>query len=152
MSHEERNTIASLITGILVALWMARRIWARWSAGAFDGPDGLQAWGQVVLWMIPVVIVAHIAAAILFNIGHAVATGESRPSFVRDERDAAINRRGMRAQAVLAGLMLLAGIAVLALGWSPVAALTLIFAGFPLGSIACDAVKLCAYRGGLSGA
>ncbi|SFR34650.1 hypothetical protein SAMN04488005_0686 [Yoonia tamlensis] len=149
MSYEERNTVAGLITSLIVLVYFGGRIWGTWADGGFDGPDGLTLWARTVLWMIPACVVVTIVVTILFNIGHAIFTGTANPSFVTDERDAHIGKRAMQLSMVLISAGFLLALGVLAIGASALVVLNLILASFALGAVASEVFKLAAYRFGL---
>lgn len=149
MSHEERNTVAALLTSLIVLSYFGSRIWTTWDAGGFDGPDGLTAWARTVLWMIPASIVVTIVMTIGFNILHAIVTNTPNPSFIVDERDAQIARRGNQVTMVVVGAGFFGSLVALALGRDALMVMNLILASFALGAVAGDLSKIAAYRFGL---
>lgn len=147
MSHEERNTLASALTALLVNGYFLWRVQQMFADGTSIAPDGLMIWARVMIWIIPVSIIASIAMIILASILWAIFTGEGKPRFLVDERDRDIQMKGMGATMLVATAGFLASIAALAWGLSPFIAFNIGFASFAVGSPAGDAVKLCFYRG-----
>ena len=146
MPSEERNTIVSLITSLLVNAWFIRRIMAMFADGTSTAPDGLQIWAQTLLWVIPVSIGATILLTILASILHGIFTGETRGSFVKDERDRQFELWGLGATMALAVAGFLGSMILLALGYSPFIAFNIIYLSFALGDIAGSVLKLALYR------
>ena len=66
MSHEERNTVAGLIAGILVNAWVILKLRRMFADGRLGGDDAVQVWAQAMLWVIPVGIALVIVVTILF--------------------------------------------------------------------------------------
>jgi len=149
MSHEERNTVASLITSLAVLIYFGARIWGTWAEGGYAGPDGPQIWARNVLWMIPICVGVTIVVTIGFNILHAIFTNTPKPSFVTDERDTHIGRRGMLVTMIVVSFGFIGSLILLALGWQVLVVLNAILAAFVLGDIAGSLSKLAAYRLGL---
>jgi Mn2+/Fe2+ NRAMP family transporter len=148
MGHEERNivtaVIANLIVNSVMILWLHRR----WVAGDFAGADGLTNWARTVIWAIPGSILLTILLVILANILFAIVNRDENPDTMVDERDKAFQMRGMAVTmiAVAAGFIL--SLAVLALGWSALVALTMIYFSFAIGDLTGNLVKLLSYRFG----
>lgn len=148
MTHEERNTAAGLIAGILVNIWVIWRLSNLFADGRLDGPDAVMIWARAMLWVIPVGIALVIAATIAFNILHAIATNEARPSFLVDERDKLISNFGMKVTMVVTSIGFIGMIVALAMGVSALAALIGMWFSFAAGSFAGDLAKMARYRMG----
>jgi hypothetical protein len=146
MSHEERNTLATALTALLVNGYFLWRVAGMFADGTSTAPDGLLIWARLMIWIIPVSILGSILMIILVSILWAIATGEGKPRFLVDERDRDIQMKGMGATMLLATAGFLGSIAALAWGASPFVAFNIGFAGFAAGSLAGDLVKLCLYR------
>ena len=148
MPYEERNAWVALIANVLIVSWFGWKVWTMSADGAFDGPDGLALWARTVLWMIPVSIVATIILSILFSIGASIATRDTDPSFVSDERDKRFSARGMIATMVVVSAGLIGGLVLLAFGGSAFVALNLILFSFAFGAFVSEALRLYFYRRG----
>ena len=148
MSHEERNTVAGLIAGILVNAWVILKLRRMFADGRLGGDDAVQVWAQAMLWVIPVGIALVIVVTILFNIAHAIATNEPKPSFVVDERDHAISGFGMKVTMIITSVGIIGMIVALAMGVATLTALIAMWFAFALGSFIGDAAKVVRYRRG----
>lgn len=146
MSHEERNNIVAIFVNLLTNAYVITRLHARWSAGAFDGPDGLMIWARTVLWVIPIAIVGTIVLTILANIVFAIVTRDEDPDVTVDERDKLFQMRGMAVTMVVASFGYVAALIALALGWDAIVVFTLIYAAFSAGDLIGNTVKLVSYR------
>lgn len=146
MPSEQRNTIVSLITSLIVNSYFLWRIKAMFADGTSIAPDGLQIWAQTLLWVVPVSIVATIVLTVLASILHGIFTGETKGIFVKDERDRQFELWGLGATMALAVVGFLGSMALLALGYSPFIAFNALYLGFALGDIAGSVLKLAMYR------
>lgn len=149
MDLEERNTIANIITTFIVLAVIGSKMWQMHLNGEFAGPDGVMIWARMVLWMIPACIVVIITVTILFNIAYSAMTGTEHATFLIDERDAAIGRRGMQVTMVVASIGFMLAIIAMALGWTAFAGLNIILIGFAAGDILGSLSKMAAYRFGI---
>jgi len=148
MTHEERNTYVAIFTNLFVMGYFIMRLIRLDGEGAFDAPDGLAVWAQTVLWIIPASIVMTIVLTIVFNILFAIATREESPSFVVDERDKMIGRRGMMATIFVASGGFILALIALAFGWTAFFALNVILFAFAGGDLFGSLFKLFFYRRG----
>ena len=148
MSHEERNTVAGIIAGILVNIWVIIRLQNLFADGRLSGDDAIKIWAQSMLWVIPVAIAFMIATTILFSIFHAIATNDAKPSFVVDERDHAISRFGMQVTMIATSVGFIGMIIALAMGVATLTVLIGVWFAFAIGSLAGDLAKLARYRRG----
>ncbi len=148
MSPEERNTFVSLLCNLLVNGYVIWRLREMFAAGAFNGPDALQVWAQMTLWVIGAAIVLTILLTIAFNIVFAIATGDHDPSFLKDERDAVFEMRGNGATTLLMVLGFIGSIVALAVGSSALTAFLILYFLTAAGSLMGDIVKLLSYRAG----
>lgn len=148
MSHEERNTVAQLISSLLVNAWFLNLLWTMFHDGTSTAPDGLQIWAQTMLWVVPAAIVGTIVMTILTRIVHGIITGD-RSGAIVDERDLKFQFYGMGATMFLAVAGFLSAMVLLALGYSGFVAFTAIYLSFFVGDIAGSLVKLGLYRCGI---
>ncbi|WP_018689038.1 hypothetical protein [Ahrensia kielensis] len=148
MNYQDRNNIVSIIVGLTVNSYIIFRLFEMNAAGQFDGPDAINVWAQMVVWMIPIGIISTIIGTILFNIGYGIITGNENPSLLVDERDKMFEQRGTMAIVILIGLGFVASILALALGWSAVVGFNIIYFSMALGSLTADFVKFISYRRG----
>ena len=148
MPSEERNTWASLAASLMVNLYFLRRILAMFSDGTSTAPDAMQLWARTVIWVVPISIVATVTLIVVASVVHTALSGEKQAVFLKDERDGKFELWGMGAMMLLVVLGFLAALSALALGYSGFIAFNLIYAGFALGDIAGNLVRLGLYRSG----
>jgi len=148
MTYQDRNNIVSILINLIVNGYIISRLIEMNATGAFDGPDAVNVWARMVVWVIPISIGATIIGTILFNIGYAIATGNEKPSFVVDERDKLFEQRGIIAVVVFAAFGFVTAIISLALGASALVGFNIIYFAMAIGSMADDAVKFISYRRG----
>ena len=148
MTYQDRNNVVSILINLIVNGYIVSRLFEMNAAGAFDGPDAVNVWARMVVWVIPISIAATIVGTILFNIGYAIATGNEKPSFLVDERDKLFEQRGIIAVVVFAAFGFVAAIISLALGASALVGFNIIYFSMALGSMADDGVKFISYRRG----
>ena len=146
MPSEQRNTIVSLLTSLIVNAYFFWRIAGMFADGTSEAGDGLQIWAQTVLWVVPVSIVATIVLTILASILHGIVTGERKGLFVKDERDRQFELWGMGATMAMAVAGFLGSMTLLALGYSPFIAFTVIYLSFALGDLTGSVLKLAMYQ------
>jgi heme/copper-type cytochrome/quinol oxidase subunit 2 len=144
----QREALSGLITTLIVSILFLWRLQGQHQAGAFAGPDALQAWARSVLILIAISIGIAIAVTVVTHIAQTALTGE-KPDDRRDERDRDIDRRALTWAWYLLSIGILGVIVDLALGASALRAMTLIL-GLCMGSeMFKDALKLWFYgRGG----
>ena len=149
MEHEERNAWAAIIAGLITFIYFGSTIWTGTASGGYGGVDGLSLWAWDVVWLIGGGIVVTIVVMIAFQILYAIVTNTRKPSFITDERDVTISRRGAQITlAVCSGGFILAVI-LLAMGWSAVAGLNCVLVGMAIGAFASDFYRIAVYRLGL---
>ena len=146
MPSEQRNTIVSQLTSLIVNAYFFWRIAGMFADGTSEAEDGLQIWAQTVLWVVPVSLVATIALTILASILHGIFTGETKGLFVKDERDRQFELWGMGATMAMAVAGFLGSMTLLALGYSPFIAFNVIYLSFALGDLAGSVLKLAMYQ------
>lgn len=149
MTHEERNNLVAIFVSLCVLGYISLRIWTQYHDGVFDQPDALKIWARTVLWAIPLSIVAMIIALILFTILHAIITRNPKPSFIVDERDNYIGRRGMMVTMFVSSGGFMVALICLALGWSAFAVFNVIFYSFGVGDLSGNLTKLYLWRRGV---
>ncbi len=148
MPYQDRNNVVSIIINLVVNGYIVLRLLAMNEAGAFEGPDAVNVWAKTVVWVIPISIVLTIIGTILFNIGHAIMTGDAKPSFVVDERDRLFEQRSMIAVTIFAAFGFIVAIVMLALNWSALFGFNIIYFSMALASLAGDVVRFISYRRG----
>jgi len=149
MSYSERNTFAALIVNIFTTSYMIIKLSALHKSGVFETSEALVAFGKAALWIIPISIAGTIIVSILFNILFSIATNQANPSFVKDERDAYFEHRGIITTMIFIGIGFISTMVVLSMGWTAVAAFTLLYFSFAAGDFFGNIVKIISYRAGV---
>lgn len=146
MSKEERSSLVSLLVNLGVDTFIILKLYGLWKIGAFEGAEGLQNWARAVLWCVPLAIGGTILLTVLGNIFQGMISGESTLGSLSDERDRQYQLRGMATTMVLATFGVLGGVVTLALGYSAIFGLTVIWFSMAAGALAGDIVRLLSYR------
>lgn len=95
MSYQEKRTIVSIISGLLIFGIYSAYIYSTYPE-QFHGPEvDFKFWGKAFLILLPVTIVARIIIFIIFGIVNKVAWNEDGPCF-EDERDKLIELKATR--------------------------------------------------------
>ncbi len=149
MEHEERNAVSALISGVVTFMLFGRDIWEGTVAGTYDTDQGLSLWAWDVLWLIGGGIVVCIVVLIAFQILYAIATNTENPTFVTDERDHMISRRGSLVTLFVISASFLIAVVMLSQNWGPLAAFNTILLGMFAGSMFADIYRVAVYRLGL---
>ena len=148
MIYKDRNNVVSIITFLIVNFYIVFRLFEMNEAGQFDGPNAVNIWARMVVWVIPISIGVTIVGTILFNIGYAIVTGNPKPSFLVDERDHLFDRRSSTAVVICAGGGFILAVVALAFGWSGFIGFNIIYFAMALGSLSADIIKFISYRRG----
>lgn len=95
MTYQEKKSIVSLVSAILIfaAFWLY--MYPQHPAGGLGSLQTFRYWGFFVLILTLVSIIAHIIISIIFNIIFRITTGEKEPRF-EDELDKIIALKSYR--------------------------------------------------------
>ncbi len=147
MSYQERQTIAYLISSMLVVAGYAVYLFQRYQAGSLDGTTISSSWGLVILTLVGAQIALSVLMSILITIVQAIRTREAQPE-LSDERDHLIELKAERISYAVFGVGFLIAMITLAAGLAPLVMLNVIvlslFGAWMVGSLA----KLYYYRRG----
>lgn len=146
MSFEEKNSIISLFTAVVVFGSYGFYLSGQFAAGYYDSPDAFTRAGRTILWLIGTGIVVQILSHILFSILFAIVTNDPKPSFRVDERDRQISFRGSKVGYGFSGTGITASMVALAVGWDPVLVFNLVVFSIAAGNILECLVKVVLYR------
>lgn len=141
MCPQERSSLISIATNLLVNAYVVWRLWPLYTDGALSGPDGPMVWANVVIWTIP----ASIALVILAHIAVAIATRHEAGPAV-DERDRLFQVRGMYVSVGACAVGMIGGLVVLANGWAPLVGFLVIYYAATLGDLIGNGVRIASYR------
>ncbi|MGZ9586701.1 hypothetical protein [Paenibacillus marinisediminis] len=95
MTYQEKKSIVSLISAILIFAVYCLYKYPQYPEAALDSTETYHYWGSFVLVLTVVSIAAHIVISIVFNIVFRMTTGEKEPSFA-DELDKRIDLLAFR--------------------------------------------------------
>lgn len=149
MSHQEKIIISSFIALAITLGIFTLRVSDMFAAGRFDGAEGLILLGKTGLIFMGASVVVVIAVNIMFSILHAIITQNPKPSFVIDERDRYIERRGMQVSSVISGIGMIAGMIGLMQGYGAVPVFFLLVLACALGELISSLARLAMYRLGM---
>ena len=165
MSYQEKKTITSIISGLILMGAYALHAWGRYRAGTAPAGD-LALWAGMMLKYIGIGIIITIILQILFHIllSVGIAMREKlrdetcddkvieqniKQEMVEDERDKLINLKSLRAGFVMAGIGFVSALVSLVLGYPPGVMLNILFFSFFTGSISEGFFQLYYYRRGV---
>lgn len=148
MTYQEKKSIVTLISTILLFAAYCLYMYPRYPEQDAALPEMLHYWGSFVLILMLVSIIVHIVISIVFNIIFRMTTGEKEPAFA-DELDRIIELRAHRTSFLLFILGFLCAMGSLVLE-QPLYVMFdfLIAAGF-LADVSGSITKLYHYRRGI---
>ncbi|TJY39594.1 hypothetical protein E5161_18650 [Cohnella pontilimi] len=147
MTYQEKKSIVSLISTILIFVAYCLYKYPQFPEGGLDSTETFRYWGSFVLVLMLVSIIAHIVISIVFNIVFRITTGEKEPTFA-DELDKLIELKANRISffVFILGFLLAMGSLVIDKP-SQVMFMILIASGF-LSDVTGSVTKLYHYRKG----
>ena len=148
MTYQEKKSIVSLISAILIFGTYSFYMYPRHPEGGLESLETFRYWGSFVLILILFSIVAHIIISIFFNIIFRMTTGEKEPTFA-DELDKLIDLKANRNSffVFIIGFLLAMGSLVIYQP-SQVMFIILIISGF-ISDVTGSVTKLYHYRKGV---
>lgn len=165
MSYQEKRTIASILTGVIVLAAYCIYAFGKYNSGAV-APGDLKFWATTMLIFVGIGIVASIIIQIIFSILFSISVAvmekihdEQRDDkiiektieseFVEDERDRLIELKAMRIGFLIAGIGFIGALVSLVLNYPPMIMLNILFISFCTGSLFEGAGQLYYYRKGV---
>ena len=161
MSYQEKRTITSLVSGLLVLVSYAIYAFVKLGSDSFD-PNNLEFWAITMLIFIGIGIVATIIIQIVFHIlmaitiaikerekDEAVITKTIEAEMVEDERDKLIELKSSRIGFAFVGFGFVLGLIFLAFGYSAALMVNILFLSYSIGSLCEGLGSLHYYRKGL---
>ncbi|MEH7116658.1 hypothetical protein V7128_04420 [Neobacillus vireti] len=148
MTYQEKKSIVSLISAILIFVTFCLYMYPRHPEGGLDSLETFRYWGSFVLMLTLFSIVVHIIISIVFNIIYRMTTGEKEPTFA-DELDKLIDLKASRVSffVFIIGFLLAMGSLVMYQP-SQVMFIILILSGF-ISDVTGTLTKLYHYRKGV---
>ena len=159
MSYQEKKTLASIVTGVLVVA-----AYCVYALGKIQSQvavlDNLQFWGTTMLIFIGIGVAAAIVIQIIFHIllsiSIAVKEGtdkgvekKMKGEMVEDEMDKLIELKSMKLGFAVCGAGFIAALISLAANSPAGVMLNILFLSFFLGSLSEGAMSLYYYRAGV---
>lgn len=95
MTNQEKKSIVSLISAILIFGIYCFYMYPRYPGGNLESTETFHYWGSFVLLLTLFSILAHIIISIIFNIVFRITTREKEPKFA-DELDKLIDLKANR--------------------------------------------------------
>jgi hypothetical protein len=95
MTYQEKKSIVSLISAILIFVSYCLYMYPRYPGGGLESMETFRYWGSFVLILTLFSIFAHIVISIIFNIFFRITTREKEPKFA-DELDKLIELKAHR--------------------------------------------------------
>jgi len=170
MSYHAKRTVTSIVTGAAVLAAYCIYVFGPAHAGA---QGDLQSWAVTMLIFLGISAAAAVAIQVVFHImlsvgiavketvketvleGKIAADNDQRISrsinaeFVEDERDRLIDLKSMRVGFFAAGVGFIAGLVSLALGYSAIVMLNVLYLSFGVASLLSEFANLVYYRRGV---
>lgn len=151
MSMQQRNTVVSLVSFLLVLGYFCLRVFQMVQTTTFTAPNVFQLWGIVIAAAITITILGTIGATILSAIFYAVRTREEPPKqeYLEDERDKLITLKGTRVAYIVSSLSVLIAMLTFVLDQPPLVMFTLLIGSGLVAQIVGDVYRLFRYRRGV---
>lgn len=166
MSYQEKRTLVSVLTGILILAAYCIYTYSKVSSGAESGSD-LKFWAFAMVLFIGIGVIATIIIQIVFHIllsvglaiKEQIQTGgvdedgiekKLEVEMVEDEMDKLIGLKSMRFGFAIAGIGFVSGLLTLLFDYAPAVMLNIMFVSFSLGSILEGIVQIYYYRKGVN--
>lgn len=148
MTYQEKKSIVTLISAILIFVAYCLYMYSRLPEGGLESTETFRFWGSFVLNLTLFSIVAHIVISIIFNIVFRMTTGEKQPNFA-DELDKLIELKAHRNSffVFIVGFLLAMG-SLIIVQPSQVMFIILIMFGF-ISDVTGSFTKLYHYRKGV---
>ncbi|MDD9268284.1 hypothetical protein ACFPES_14690 [Paenibacillus sp. GCM10023248] len=148
MTYQEKKSIVSLISAIVIFVSYALYMYPKYPGGEPGSLETFRYWGSFVLILTLVSIIAHIVISIIFNIVFRITTHEKEPNFA-DELDKLIDLKATRNSffVFVAGFLIAMGALTIDQP-SQVMFMILIAAGF-FSDVTGSVTKLYHYRRGV---
>jgi hypothetical protein len=166
MSYQEKRSITSILTGLLVLAAYCFYAFGKYNTGAV-APDDLKFWASTMLIFIAIgvgvsiiiQIVFHILLSISFAIERSIENEQQcdekeiekmiKWEMVEDERDKLIELKTMKIGFIIAGAGFVGALVSLVLNYPPLVMLNIIYICFSIGGL-CEGVgQIYYYRKGV---
>ena len=166
MSYQEKRTIVSIVTGILILAAYSIYTFGQYQSGAV-GPGNLKFWSGAILTFIAIGIAASIVIQIVFHILLSIAIAVQKKiqdqncddqdidksinaEMIEDEMDKLIVLKSMRFGFIFAGMGFVAALLSVILNYSSEVMLNILFMSFSGGAVIEGFAQLYYYRKGVN--
>ena len=165
MSYQEKRTIVSISTGILILAAYCIYAFGKYQSGAIAADD-MKAWAGIMLVFIGIGVISAIVIQIVFHIllsitiavQERVRTGRCDnkeiektigAEMVTDEMDKLIELKSMRVGFIIAGIGFITALVTQLLNYPPAVLLNVAFISFSAGSLLEGLAQIYFYRRGI---
>ncbi len=150
MSYQEKKTIASIVSGILLLIAYCIYAYSKLKVGIGEGE--VTFWAKTMLLFIVIGVVFSIVIQVLFHILLSMSEEAQRTlaiDMVEDEMSKLIELKAMKAGYITVGVGFVMALATYLFNSSVVALLQILFFAFALGSILEGVLQIYYYRKGV---
>jgi len=168
MSYQEKKTIVTIFTGILLLAAYGAYAYNKVASGV-AAADNLKFWAATMLVFVGIGIIASIIIQIIFHILISIALAVKSQvqngqcddqeiektlelEMVEDEMDKLIGLKSMRFGFAIAGIGFMLSLVSLVMNYAPAVMLNIIFISFNFGAILEGITQLFYYRRGITNA
>jgi hypothetical protein len=165
MSYQEKRTIVSIITGIIILAAYCIYAYGNYQSGAI-APDDMKAWSGIILVFIGIGVASAIVIQIIFHILLSIAIAIQEKvrngkcddkeiektidaEMVTDEMDKLIELKSMRVGFITVGIGFVTALATQLLNYPPAVLLSVMFIAFSAGSLLEGLTQIYFYRRGI---
>lgn len=147
MSYQERRSIVSLISTVLIIVIYSAYMIGRYPESGAYSPEVFRFWGAYFLILIPVTIVAKIAIYIVFSIISVITTRDEEPDIV-DERDRLIELKANTKSLYVVGIGLMVAMVALVADMPPAAMFVIFVCAGVVAEMVSEITQFYLYRRG----
>lgn len=165
MSYQEKRTIFTVVSGVIILVAYGLYTYGKVQSGSVD-VENLSFWAGTMLIFIGVGILVTIIGQIVFHILMAISIAVKEKVYnndcsdeqiektintemVTDEMDKLIELKSMRFGFIFSGIGFVVGLILLALNYSPVIMLNILYVSFSIGSLLEGFAQIFYYRKGI---
>ena len=150
MTYQEKNTIVSFCSQILILGFFLVRIFQIAQGGELESSPIFRLWLTVIILVIVATILGTILAHILSAIVQSIQTGGEEPQIddIEDERDKMIELKGTRVAYIVSSIGVFLAMLTLVFGQPSLVMFSLLILAGLLAQISADVSKLYLYRRG----
>lgn len=153
MSYQEKKTMASIISGVLVLAAYIIYVLTKYQEGIIDLNSDLRFWAATMLIFIGVAVVISVVIQIIFHTINAavneIKRQEQDHTTIEDEMDKLIALKSARRSYILVSVGFVISLVAIVVHKSPIVMLNIIYVGFHLGSLFEGISQIYFYRRGI---